>query len=525
MKHSTILRKRNQFVLFLFATGLIIHAIISCIHLINYDVPFPFTASIYCVLLLVCSALRINEYLMRILLIIGLNGSIILLIMQTNYIYHLVFLILLLFLLAIYQSLWINLSMFIVTIIQIILLIEYRYTIFRDSITDTDITLFTIILFIVALIGFMQTVYINNSWKKMESHSNSLEKAFLSKEAYLNLFFENAKDSIAVFDLENKIITVNPAFEKLYGWKKRECIGKAVPLVAPEYINVAKERCNHLLSGGSFDMLESKDMRKDGTYFDAQMSLSPIYDYNGKIIATSVITRDISYKKEAEKLIIQSEKLKAIGEIAAGVAHEVRNPLTVISGFVQMMNNDKSSPYAFYTNLIEAEIDRINLIISEFLVLSKPHAMQPKVFKIDKVISDILTLYQPELQLKNIELKQTWNTNNMMIKGDANQIKQVIINIIKNAVEAIEKDGNISVTVEKTTNQFCSICFSDDGGGMEKEVVEHIFKPFYTTKTEGTGLGMMITEKIIQEHEGQITIDSEYGKGTSITIKLPYVDV
>lgn len=97
MKHSTILRKRNQFVLFLFATGLIIHAIISCIHLINYDVPFPFTASIYCVLLLVCSALRINEYLMRILLIIGLNGSIILLIMQTNYIYHLVFLILLLF--------------------------------------------------------------------------------------------------------------------------------------------------------------------------------------------------------------------------------------------------------------------------------------------------------------------------------------------------------------------------------------------------------------------------------------------
>lgn len=190
-----------------------------------------------------------------------------------------------------------------------------------------------------------------------------------------------------------------------------------------------------------------------------------------------------------------------------------------------MMKNDKNSPYAFYINLIDEEIDRINLIISEFLVLSKPHAMQPKVFQIDKIISDILTLYLPELQLKNIELIQNWNTNNMMIKGDANQIKQVFINIIKNAVEAIEKEGNISVTIEKTAKQFCSICFTDDGGGMEKEVVEHIFKPFYTTKAEGTGLGMMITEKIIQEHEGQITIDSEYGKGTSITIKLPCVDV
>lgn len=525
MKHSTILRKRNQFVLFLFTAGMIIHAIISSIHLMNYEIPFPFTASIYCVLLLVCSALHINEYVMRILLIIGLNGSSILLIMQTDYIYHLIYLILLLFLLAIYRSFWINLTMFIVTIIQVFLLIEYRYTAFSSSITDTDITLFTLILLFVAVIGFMQAFYINNSWKKMENHSDSLEKAFLSKEAYLNLFFENAKDSIAVFDLNNKIITVNPAFEKLYGWKKRECIGKSVPLVAPEYVNEAKERCKQLLNGGSFDMLESKDMRKDGTYFDVQMTLSPIYDYNGKIIATSIIARDISYKKESEKLIIQAEKLKAIGEIAAGVAHEVRNPLTVISGFVQMMNNDKNSPYAFYTNLIDDEIDRINLIISEFLVLSKPHAMQPKVFQIDTVISDILTLYQPELQLKNIELLQNWHTNNMMIKGDANQIKQVIINIIKNAVEAIEKNGKIIVTIEKTAKLFCSICFMDNGGGMKKEVVEHIFKPFYTTKAEGTGLGMMITEKIIHEHEGHITIDSEYGKGTSITIKLPCVNV
>ncbi|MBK3495346.1 PAS domain S-box protein [Viridibacillus sp. YIM B01967] len=523
MKHSTILRKRNQFVLFLFTAGTIIHAIISIIGLLNYVVPFPLITSIYCGLLLILSALHLNEYVMRTLLIIGLNGSNLIMILQSDYIYHLIFLFLLLFLLPIYQSIWINITMIIITIIQIILLIEYHYLSFRGSINDADITLFILILFFLGAIGIIQGFYINYSWKKIETHSDSLEKAFLSKEGYLNLFFENAKDSIAVFDLENKIIAINPAFEKLYGWKPEECIGKAIPLVPPEYVNAAVARSNHLMNGGSFDLLESKDMKKDGTYFDAQITLSPIFDYDGEIIATSIITRDISYKKEAEKLIIQSEKLKAIGEIAAGVAHEVRNPLTVISGFVQMMNNDKNSPYAFYTNLIESEIDRINLIIGEFLVLSKPHAMQPKEFKIDKVITDILTLYRPELQLRNISLTENWHANDLTVKGDVNQIKQVFINIIKNAVEAIEKEGDIIITIDKTSNHFFTICVTDNGSGMKKEVVENIFKPFYTTKETGTGLGMMITEKIILEHEGQITINSEYGKGSSITIKLPYI--
>jgi len=262
-------------------------------------------------------------------------------------------------------------------------------------------------------------------------------------------------------------------------------------------------------------------MKKDGTYFDAEITLSPIFDTEGQIIATSVITRDISYKKEAEQIRIQSEKLKMAGEIAAGVAHEIRNPLTVISGFVQMMNDDQNSPYSFYTNLIDSEIDRINLIISEFLVLSKPHSMNPIDFKIDTVLSDILTLYKPELQTRNIALSEHWNDNDIAITGDANHIKQVFINLIKNAVEAIEKDGDIKLTIEKTSAQFCAISIEDTGLGMKKEVVDHIFEPFYTTKPDGTGLGMMITEKIIQEHHGYIEIESTYGEGTKITIFLP----
>jgi len=371
------------------------------------------------------------------------------------------------------------------------------------------------------VIGIIQILYMNYSWRKVEQEANNKEQELLSKEGYLKLFFENAKDSIAVFDLNNNVIAVNPAFVKLYGWSKEECIGKPIPLVPPDNIDHANDRIRRLLEGGSFDLLETKDMKKDGTFFDAEITLSPIMDAEGRIIATSVITRDISYKKEAEQIRIQSEKLKMAGEIAAGVAHEIRNPLTVISGFVQMMNDNQNSPYSYYTNLIDSEIDRINLIISEFLVLSKPNSINQIDFKIDQVVCDILTLYKPELQARSISLSEHWNAKDTIITGDANQIKQVFINLIKNAVEAIEKDGNITLTIEKTSEHYCSIKIKDTGLGMKKEVIDHIFEPFYTTKPEGTGLGMMITEKIIQEHHGHIKIDSTYGKGTEITILLP----
>lgn len=357
--------------------------------------------------------------------------------------------------------------------------------------------------------------------KRLEEEANTKEKELFSKEGYLKLFFKYAKDSIAVFDLDNRVIEVNPAFEELYGWAREECIGKKICMVPFEDLYKANERIKRMYDGESFHLLETKDMKKDGTIFDAEITLSPIFDSKGKIIATSVITRDISYKKEAEQIRIHSEKLKVAGEIAAGVAHEIRNPLTVISGFVQMMNEDQNSPYTYYTNLIDSEIDRINLIISEFLVLSKPSSIRAVDFNIDLVLSDIVTLYKPELQTKNITLSVQRITEGLIVSGNPNQIKQVFINLIKNASEAIQRDGEITVTIDKTNDHFCSISIKDTGQGMKKEVVEHIFEPFYTTKPDGTGLGMMIIEKIIKEHHGHIDIDSSFGKGTEIKFYLP----
>ena len=263
-------------------------------------------------------------------------------------------------------------------------------------------------------------------------------------------------------------------------------------------------------------------MKKDGTFFDAQLTLSPIYDKSGDMVAMSVITRDISYRKEAEKLIVQTEKLKLAGEIAAGVAHEIRNPMTVISGFIQMMNTDDQHPYQTYTKLIESELERINLIISEFLILAKPHVTKAKEFHIEKILKDVVLLFSPELNLRSILLKESWNAPHAIVVGEQNQIKQVVINIVKNAIEALTNGGSLEISTDLETHGFVRIQIRDNGEGMTQEVVNQIFEPFFTTKTTGTGLGMMISQKIIQEHGGKILINSQLNKGTVVSILLPY---
>ncbi|WP_299513203.1 nitrogen regulation protein NR(II) [uncultured Rummeliibacillus sp.] len=520
MKYS--LKKKNQYILLILMTFVTIHSIIGFLGVKDTITPLPDFFIIFCLLIIVLFSLKKADRLVCILLTIGLNGYGLLFNLETHDLTHrLIIFILLLFFLALYQSFWLNLSIMVVTMVEFYILLKFHYGNFSHYYNQSDITIFFLVITFFSIVAIVQKLYFQNKLKRLEEEANTKEKELFSKEGYLKLFFKYAKDSIAVFDLDNRVIEVNPAFEELYGWAREECIGKKICMVPFEDLYKANERIKRMYDGESFHLLETKDMKKDGTIFDAEITLSPIFDSKGKIIATSVITRDISYKKEAEQIRIHSEKLKVAGEIAAGVAHEIRNPLTVISGFVQMMNEDQNSPYTYYTNLIDSEIDRINLIISEFLVLSKPSSIRAVDFNIDLVLSDIVTLYKPELQTKNITLSVQRITEGLIVSGNPNQIKQVFINLIKNASEAIQRDGEITVTIDKTNDHFCSISIKDTGQGMKKEVVEHIFEPFYTTKPDGTGLGMMIIEKIIKEHHGHIDIDSSFGKGTEIKFYLP----
>ena len=222
-----------------------------------------------------------------------------------------------------------------------------------------------------------------------------------------------------------------------------------------------------------------------------------------------------------EKKLQESEKLSLVGELAAGVAHEIRNPLTALKGFTQMMN-ENTDPEANkqYSKIMIDEINRINFIVSEFMVLSKPHIVQYSLTDISQSIKNVITLLNTQAIMKNIEIIPEFIGERFLIKCEENQIKQVIANLIKNSIEALPQGGKIQIRMEqKETNLIISVI--DNGMGISRENLHLLGTPFYTTKSEGTGLGLMVSKKIIQNHNGKFEIESVPNTATTVTITLP----
>lgn len=242
----------------------------------------------------------------------------------------------------------------------------------------------------------------------------------------------------------------------------------------------------------------------------------------------------IKQKRELLQQEIVDVKEEATGSeymssLAAGIAHEIRNPLTTIKGFIQLLK-----PYlneigkAYYADVALDEIDRANEIIYEFLNASKPQLGGKQGISLTKLLNDLFILYESEAILHNIELILVPSNENVLLTIDAQQIKQVFANVIKNAIEAI-KDyselkpthrGIIKISTELTHDRVC-IFITDNGAGMDEETVSKLFTPFYTTKKNGTGIGLSICKEIIDAHGGSIKADSNMKQGTTFTICLP----
>lgn len=222
-----------------------------------------------------------------------------------------------------------------------------------------------------------------------------------------------------------------------------------------------------------------------------------------------------------EKKLRESEKLSLVGELAAGVAHEIRNPLTTLKGFAQMMNeNTDPESNKRYSKIMIDEINRINFIVSEFMVLSKPHIVHFALTDISQSIKNVITLLNTQAIINNIEIIPEFVGDEFLIKCEENQIKQVIANLIKNSIEALPRGGKIQIRMEQQDNNLV-ISVIDNGVGISRENLPLLGTPFYTTKTEGTGLGLMVSKKIIQNHNGKFEIKSVPNIATTVTITLP----
>ncbi|WP_147535137.1 ATP-binding protein [Bacillus marasmi] len=233
-----------------------------------------------------------------------------------------------------------------------------------------------------------------------------------------------------------------------------------------------------------------------------------------------VIGRNITEQKKAYDLILRSEKLAVVGELAAGVAHEIRNPLTSIKGFIQLADQ-KGTFNPHHVQIMLGEILRIESIVSEYLSLAKPNENSPKSLQnIDTLLRNVITLFESQTNLRNIAIHSKLD-HSYQIMCNPNEIKQVLINIFQNAIEAIGSNGDIFIYLKNIPGSGVEITFIDNGCGIEKERLKKIGEPFFSTKEKGTGLGLLTSNRIIVKHNGTIKINSEVNKGTEVRVFLP----
>ncbi|ANB57184.1 sporulation kinase E [Anoxybacillus sp. B7M1] len=234
-----------------------------------------------------------------------------------------------------------------------------------------------------------------------------------------------------------------------------------------------------------------------------------------------MMLRDVTERKELEWQLRKSDTLNVVGELAAGIAHEIRNPMTALKGFIQLLQGSISEDYSMYFDVIMSELKRIESIITEFLVLAKPQAIQYQQNDVCKIMKDTIDLISAQAMMHNVQIIPDFAEDLPYIYCEPNQLKQVFINILKNAIEVMPKGGEIQVRIQRVDRQSIRVSVKDQGCGIPQDKIKKLGEPFYTTKERGTGLGLMVSYKIIEEHQGKIDVESEVGTGTTFHITLP----
>lgn len=345
---------------------------------------------------------------------------------------------------------------------------------------------------------------------------NILKKEFKSLEAYSDRIIRNVSDAVIVIDENKKIKIFNSASSKLFNINEKEIIGSDL---------------SRLFNTKDFDEIINSD-------FHIKQFITTLNNHNKYLLIsknnftteddkqnTVLVIRDLTEQKLLEEKIQRKERLVAMGELASGVAHEVRNPLNTIGTIVQQLNKDfepknNAEEFDSLTNLVNKEVKRINETVQSFLRFAKPLPVKPKEFALSDLIKQIEEQYFAMLKDKSIKLiiQQNWKGN---VVWDRNQIQQVLMNLMQNAYDAIEFEGEIKIEINKGNHNNIKIKIYDNGKGIPKHILNNIFNLYFTTKAKGTGVGLSIVQQIIYEHNGTIYVNSQKGKGTTFTIDLP----
>lgn len=345
----------------------------------------------------------------------------------------------------------------------------------------------------------------------------------LSKTKTINeLILENSLDGVITIDINGAITMLNPAAEKMTGYQLKQVLGKPYSTLLDDK-EFNSPLLDTLYNGIDHNSVEV-DFPVSGQVIKISSSTSHLKDHQGNIIGALVIFKDITEQKEIEKLIQQTERLVSLGELMAGVAHEIRNPLAAIRGFVQyLQNNISNSEKSEYITIILKEVDSINHVIQQLLDFAAPSKNFYSSININHLIEEVLILINTSHRSNNIDIELSLDQQLPTLYLDKELMKQALLNLIINAIQAIPAQGIIQISTKLSSNQkYQLICIKDNGEGIPEALLNKIFNPFFTTKLSGTGLGLPIVQKIIASHKGKITIKNNVNStGVTVEIALP----
>ncbi len=372
--------------------------------------------------------------------------------------------------------------------------------------------------------------------RAIEGYGLMLEKVRLQKELietknFLESIVEKAGDAISVVNLEGKVLYWNEGAERIYGYQKEEVLGEKIsqflypkddPLRAREE-KLMDELMARVKRGEVVPNVEVKRQTKEGREIITSMTISPLRDSEGKIIGASRICKDITDLKKAEERLILAERLSSLGELTAGVAHELRNPLAGIKINTQILSRKKDLPEMEKKLLSSTQegIEKIQKIVDDMLHFAKPKASHFKEEEINEVVEKSLAILQTKLKKGNISSAFERAQELPKVRIDIHQIQQVLINLMLNSIQAMEKGGILTIRTFSENEGGVGIEVKDTGVGIPRSHLKKVFDPFFTTKSEGTGLGLSISLKILENHEANIDAVSEEGKGSTFTIHFP----
>lgn len=343
-----------------------------------------------------------------------------------------------------------------------------------------------------------------------------VQKEFRVVESYSAGILESVSDAILVYDRDDHMRIFNAAAEDLFGIPREVALSRSVTDLFSE------EQCNELFE--PVDPVRQVTCRIADQLKYLLLSRSTFRDADG-LEYVILVVRDQTEQKQMEEQVQRKQRLSAMGELASGVAHEIRNPLNAIGTIVQQLRKDfvpgnQQEEYDELTRIVYEEVQRINGTIQEFLRFSRPEPVLPVKFDPAALLKELARQYGPVLEEKQIDLdiRAEWKGE---VTWDRNQIKQVLINLLQNAIEAIGQEGRIQIHLGEYKGNGLFLTISDNGPGMDAGTKEKLFNLYFTTKPSGTGIGLSLVQRIVYEHNGMISVESETGKGTSFTIRLP----